>query len=54
LRTGKESGAAQVLDQLDAMAAELEKDATAATGRDASRLRALAQTIKGRTARLRG
>ena len=54
LRTGKESGAAQVLDQLDAMAAELEKDATAATGRDASRMRALAQTIKGRTARLRG
>jgi hypothetical protein len=54
IRTGKENGAAQVLDQLDAMASELEKDAASATGRDQSRMRSLAATIKGRTARLRG
>ena len=53
LRTGKERGAAAVLDQLDALAAQLESDAGAATGRDATRLRSLAATIKGRTARLR-
>jgi hypothetical protein len=53
LRTGKERGAAAVLDQLDALAAQLESDAGAATGRDAARLRSLAATIKGRTARLR-
>jgi hypothetical protein len=53
LRTGKERGAAAVLDQLDALAAQLESDAGAATGRDAGRLRSLAATIKGRTARLR-
>ena len=54
LRTGRERGAAAVLDELDAMATELEKDATSATGRDQMRLRELAATLKGRTARLRG
>ena len=54
IRTGKENGAAQVLDQLDAMASELEKDSASAKGRDQSRMRSLAATIKGRTARLRG
>jgi hypothetical protein len=53
LRTGKERGAAALLDQLDALAGELERDAGAASGRDGERLRALAGTIKGRTARLR-
>jgi hypothetical protein len=42
------------LDQLDTLANQLEQDAASATGRDADRLRALAATIKGRTARLRG
>jgi len=42
-----------VLDELDTLAAALESDAAAATGRDAARLRALAETIKGRTAQLR-
>jgi hypothetical protein len=42
------------LDQIDAVAKELETDAAAASGRDADRLRALAATIKGRTERLRG
>ena len=54
IRTGKENGAAQVLDQLDAMASELEKDSASAKGRDQSRMRSLAATIKGRTTRLRG
>jgi hypothetical protein len=42
------------LDQLDTLANQLEQDAGAANERDAERLRALAATIKGRTARLRG
>jgi hypothetical protein len=42
------------LDQIDAVANQLEQDAAAASGRDADRLRSLAATIKGRTARLRG
>jgi hypothetical protein len=41
------------LDRIDAVATELEDDAKAASGRDADRLRSLAATIKGRTARLR-
>jgi hypothetical protein len=54
IRTGKERNAAAVIAQLDAVAAQLETDAGAAAGRDAMRLRALAATIKGRTAQLRG
>jgi hypothetical protein len=42
------------LDQLDTLANQLEQDAGAARGSDAERLRALAATIKGRIARLRG
>jgi hypothetical protein len=53
LRTGEERGAAAVLDQLDSLAAQLESDAGAANGRDKDRLRALATTLKERTARLR-
>jgi hypothetical protein len=53
IRTGKERGATAALDQLDALAAQLESDAGAAAGRDAARLKSLAATIKGRTARLR-
>jgi hypothetical protein len=41
------------LDQLDTLAGQLEKDASAATGRDATRLQALASTIKERVSRLR-
>jgi hypothetical protein len=54
LRTGKERGAAAILDELDALATQLESDAGGARGRDAVRLRSLAATIKGRTAKLRG
>jgi hypothetical protein len=53
LRTGKERGAAAALDQLDAVAGQLESDASAASGRDAMRLKALAETLKGRSAKLR-
>jgi hypothetical protein len=53
IRTGKERNAAATLDQADAVAAQVESDAAAATGRAADRMRALAATIKGRTARLR-
>jgi hypothetical protein len=41
------------LDQADALATRLEADAKAATGRDAMRLNALAQTVKGRVAAVR-
>jgi hypothetical protein len=54
VRTGKENNAATVLDQLDSIARQLDADAGNATGRDAARMRALASTIKERTARLRG
>jgi hypothetical protein len=53
LRTGQEKGGTAVLDQLDALATQLETDAAAARGRDQARLTALAETIRGRTARLR-
>jgi hypothetical protein len=53
LRTGKENGGGTILDQADALAAQLESDAAAASGRDAARLRSLAATIKGRTTRMR-
>ncbi|MGE0864782.1 MAG: LVIVD repeat-containing protein [Vicinamibacterales bacterium] len=53
LRTGKERNAAAALEALDAVAAQLAADAKAASGRDAMRLQALSETLKGRTARLR-
>jgi hypothetical protein len=53
IRTGKERSAPATLDQADALATSLEADAAAATGRTADRIKALAATIKGRTARLR-
>ena len=44
-----------MLDQLDALATQLEKDASVGhAAAIAMRLRALAATLKGRTARLRG
>ncbi len=41
------------VDQLDTQAAQLEREAAAASGRDAARLRALAETLESRAARLR-
>ena len=51
LQPGK--GSKTALDQLDALAARIQGDAKAATGRDAMRLGALADTMKGRVAALR-
>ena len=53
LRTGKERDAAARLDALTSVAAEVEADAKSKTGRDAMRLTALADTLKGRAAALR-
>jgi hypothetical protein len=53
LHTGKEKNAPAVMDQLDALAKQLETDASSAKGRDAMRLHALAETLKARTAKLR-
>jgi hypothetical protein len=51
LQAGRDNRAA--LGELEALATGLEKDAGSAQGRDADRLRSLAETIKGRVARLR-
>ena len=54
LRSGQDRNAAGVLDQLDALAKQLENEAGGATGHDADRLKSLAATVKARAARLRG
>jgi hypothetical protein len=41
------------IDQLDGLAAQLDRDAAASAGRDAARLRSLAATLKGIAAKLR-
>jgi hypothetical protein len=53
LRTGKERDAATRLDALTALASQIEADAKARTGRDAMRLNALAETLRGRAASMR-
>jgi hypothetical protein len=53
LQTGKEKNAAAALDQLDALAKQLESDAGSASGQNAAHLKALAETIRNRAARLR-
>jgi hypothetical protein len=53
IRTARQRGAAQALRQLDALATQLDGDALASSGRDATRLQALAATLRGRAARLR-
>ena len=53
IRSARQRGAAAVLTQLDTLASQLEGDARAASGRDASRLQALAGTLRDRGARLR-
>ena len=51
IRSGRDNGAAAVLDQLDALATELEGDAGKAAGRDAVRLRSLARYNQGTRSR---
>jgi len=53
LRSGQDKNAAAVLAQLDAVATQVDGDATAAALRDAERFKALAATIRGRAAKLR-
>jgi hypothetical protein len=53
LRTGKERHAAATLDVLTAVAEQVAADAKAKSGRDAMRLNALAETLKGRAAAMR-
>jgi hypothetical protein len=52
-RNARQRGAAGVVSQLDALATQVDRDAQAASGRDATRLRALAATLRGRAAQLR-
>jgi len=48
-----DEGGAGAADQLDALAAQLDRDARTRNGVDAKRLLALAQTVKGRAAKMR-
>ena len=52
LHSGKDKGSVAVAEQLGKVAGEIEQEATAANGRDAERLRALAENLKGRAATL--
>jgi hypothetical protein len=54
LRAAQDKSATAIVDQLETLANQVESDASAGTGRDAARLKALAATIKARAARLRG
>jgi hypothetical protein len=53
IRNPRDKGAAAAIDRLDALAGDLERDAAAASARDAVRLRSLATTLKERATRLR-
>jgi len=53
VRAGNDKAATAAFDQLEALAKQIDGDASAATGRDAARLRSLAATMKGRAAKLR-
>jgi hypothetical protein len=52
-KTDRDKPSPAALDQLATVAGQLEQDAAAATGTDATRLRGLAAAMKARTARLR-
>jgi hypothetical protein len=54
LRSGQDRGAEAALGELDTLAGQVESEAASATGRDQARLKALAETLRGRAARLRG
>ncbi|MBI4473044.1 MAG: hypothetical protein HY646_10275 [Acidobacteria bacterium] len=53
IRSKRDRNAAAVVREIDGLIAQLETDAAAATGRDAMRLKSLAETLKGRIAALR-
>jgi hypothetical protein len=51
--TARQRGASAVVGQLDALASQLDADAKAASGLDATRLQALASSLRARATRLR-
>ena len=53
LRTGKEGNAKAALDQLDTLASQFDAEAAKVSGGDQKRYKALAETLRGRAARLR-
>jgi hypothetical protein len=53
LRTGKEGNAKAALDQLDSLASQFDAEAAKSSGVDQKRYKALAETLRGRAARLR-
>jgi hypothetical protein len=53
LRTGKEGNAKASLDALETLAGQIDADAARASGIDQKRMKALAETLKGRAAALR-
>ena len=53
MRSSRDRGASAAADQLTTLATQLEADAASASGRDQMRLKALADTLKARAARLR-
>jgi hypothetical protein len=53
LRTGKEGNAKAALDQLESLASQFDADAARSSGVDQKRFKALADTLRGRAARLR-
>jgi hypothetical protein len=53
VRTGREKEAPAAVQRLETIAAQLKQDSGAAAGRDADRLRSLAETLEGRATRLR-
>ena len=52
-KTEKGSPNKAAIDQLEAVARQVEQDAASASGKDAERMKALAATMKGRASRLR-
>ena len=52
-KTEKDKAAKAAVDQLEALAKQIDQDASSASGRDAERLKALAGSLKARAARLR-
>jgi hypothetical protein len=52
VRNPQDKAAASIAEQLGGLASQIESDAGAATGRDATRMRSLAETLKSRAAKL--
>ena len=53
-KTAKDNASKGAVDQLDAVAKQVEQDAASASGQDAARLKSLAAAMKARAVRLRG